>query len=197
MFRSVQKAFDVNKASPIVALRLARLYVQRGNIDKAKDIVKEALEANRTDRRLHFEYAKLLRLSSGTSNEELIYHLQRPFTEGNSNYDAQLLYGRQLFVAGNLAGAQQVFQRLRSAQVRPDTSHKLLYPLDGVFTGRVATLEASYCFVTRDGANDAVYVHSENVGDDVWTGLTLGSRVSFRIAFTMTGPGGFDVQLIA
>ena len=75
--------------------------------------------------------------------------------------------------------------------------HKLLYPIDALFNGRVAGLEASYCFFTRDGMNDPVYAHSENVEGDVWTALTLGSRVSFRIAFTMRGPSAYNVKLVA
>jgi cold shock CspA family protein/uncharacterized protein YciW len=197
VFTSVQKAFDANKTSAIAALRLAKLYARRENTEKAKTILREALEANRTDQRLHFEYVKLLRRSPETSNEELIYHLRRSFTEGDSNYDAQLLYGRQLFIAGDLAGAQQLFQRLRTAQARPEIWHRLLYPLDGVFTGRIAALEASYCFVTRDSTNDQIYAHSDYVKDEVWTALTLGSRVSFRIGFTLRGPNAFNLKLIA
>ncbi|MGO9273645.1 MAG: tetratricopeptide repeat protein [Terriglobia bacterium] len=197
VFKSLQKAFAANRGSPVVALRLARLYSQRDHNEEAKTVLKEALEANRTDRRLHFAYATILRRSPETSNEELIYHLQRSFTEGDSNYDAQLLYGRQLFIAGNLPASQQVFRRLRTARVPPETRHKLLYPIDGVFTGRVAGLEASYCFVTRDGTNDSVYAHSANIKDDVWSTLTFGSRVSFRIGFTMSGANAFNLKLIA
>ena len=35
----------------------------------------------------------LLRLQEGTKGDELAYHLQRAFTRGDTNYDAQLLYG--------------------------------------------------------------------------------------------------------
>ena len=82
VFKSLQKSFAANPGSAVVALRLARLDAQRGNSQEAKVVLKKALEANRTDRRLHFAYATLLRKSPEASNEELIYHLQRSFTEG-------------------------------------------------------------------------------------------------------------------
>jgi cold shock CspA family protein len=68
-----------------------------------------------------------------------------------------------------------------------------MYPLNSWFTGRVVRLEATYGFVARDGINDWVFAHRSNVDAAVWTRIRVGSRVRFRIAFTMKGQGAMDL----
>jgi len=57
-------------------------------------------------------------------------------------------------------------------------------------------MKGSYAFITRDGPADSIYVHATNVPETIWEELTLGTRVRFRIAFTLRGPNAFDLQVI-
>jgi cold shock CspA family protein len=164
-------------------------------LERALKVLQSALEANPAERRLHYSYAKLLRLQEGTKGEELAYHLQRAFTPGDANYDAQLLYGRQLFINGDRDGSKVVFARLRNALVPSDVRDRLLYPLDQTFRGSIARMEATYCFIARDGQADWLYAHRNNMESSVWKDLIWGSRVSFRIAFALRGVNAYDVDL--
>ncbi|MEK7764450.1 MAG: SIR2 family protein [Nitrospirota bacterium] len=192
---ALEKAFQVNPRSTFIALRLSSNHKKHGQFVRAKEILEKALEANPGETRLHYAFSKLLVLEQGTTSDVLIYHLKRSFTEGDSNYDAQLLYGRQLFIDGEIENSKQVFRRLGDAKVSHEVRVRLLYPLDQVFTGSITNLEATYCFIVRDGWNDWIYAHMTNIGDTIWTLLTLGSRMTFRIAFTMKGPSAVDINL--
>jgi tetratricopeptide (TPR) repeat protein len=194
---ALEKAFRGNPRSTFVALRLSSYYKKHGKLERSKEILEQALEANPGESKLHYAFSKLLVLDQGVMPDVLLYHLKRSFTEGDSNYDAQLLYGRQLFINGELDIWKQVFRRLGDASVSHEVRTELSYPLELTFNGSVVNLEATYCFIARDGLSDRIYAHRNNITDQVWKSLMPGSRVTFRMAFTMKGPGAFDVNLVS
>lgn len=166
-----------------------------GSPDKAYEVLQKALGANPGDQKLHYAYANFLRTTNSPKDEELLYHLQRSFTPGDTNYEAQLLYGRQLFISGDLNGAKKVFEQLGKAKVGPELRNKLLYPIDKTYRGTVSRLEATYFFIARDGHNDWIFCNRSNVDEVLWKQLVNGSRVAFRIGFNFRGSGAHDVLL--
>ena len=192
--KALAKAFDANPKNEIVAVRLARQYDAVGQPEKAAAVLKRSLDANPRSRRLHYTLARLLMRRTPEDGENIAYHLQRAFTDGDSNHEAQLLYGRQLFLNGRLEESKAVFRRLSAVRVAPRV---LLFPIEGRhFEGRMSRPQGSYAFITRDGPGDSIYVHAKQVSEDTWNELTLGTRVRFRIAFTLRGPGAFDLKVI-
>jgi len=193
---SLEKAFNINPRNAFFATRLANVYSGQGNIAKAREVLEKALDANPGERKLHYSYAKLLMSIENISGEQLSYHLKRAFTPGDTNYDAQLLYGRQLFVNGDMIGCRELFRQVSAARIGPEIRDKLLYPLDKSFHGKVDRREASYCFIARDGQNDWIYAHRKNIAENVWKLLVVGTRMTFQIAFTLRGPNAFNVQTV-
>jgi tetratricopeptide (TPR) repeat protein len=191
---ALEKAFQTNPRSGFLAVRLAQLYRRDNQIKKAKTTLETALAANPNDRRLHYSYAKLLIDADDTPPEAILYHLQRSFIAGDANYDGQLLFGRYQFVQGAVDKAKETFRSLRDAPTNPDVRFALHYPLEQEFHGEVARLEATYCFIARDGIGDWIYAYRDNVGE-VWTSLSQKTRVAFRIAFSFAGANAFGVRL--
>jgi cold shock CspA family protein len=195
--KALAKAFDANARSEFIAVRLARQYENSGEQQKASDVLRKALEANASSRRLHYTFARHLMKTDPNDGENIAYHLQRSFTEGDNNYEAQLLFGRQLFINGRSDDSRKLFSRLASAKVAPQIKNRLLHPIEGKrFEGRMSRPQGSYAFITRDGPADSIYVHSTNVPENVWDDLTLGTRVRFRIAFTLRGANAFDLEVV-
>lgn len=195
--RALAKAFEANPRNEIVAVRLARQLEGTGQAQKASDVLRKSLEANPSSRRLRYTFARLLMRTTPEDGEGIEYHLRRAFTEGDNNYEAQLLFGRQLFLNGRYDESRSLFRRLSSVRVAPQIKNRLLYPIEGRrFEGRMSRPQGSYGFITRDGPADLIYVHSANVPDDVWDVLTLGTRVRFRIAFALRGTNAFDLEVI-
>lgn len=192
---ALAKAFDANPRNGYIALRLAQIHESRGELADARKVLEKGLGANAADKRLHFAFAKLLMQSPGTTGDELIYHLKRSFTDGDSNHDAQLLYARQLFIKGDLEASRQVFDKLSKAPLPHQFRTRLLYPLENErFTGRIWRIEASYGFIIRDGLGDLIFLHISNVPPGFWKNLAGGDQVEFSLAFTFRGASAFDLQ---
>lgn len=192
---ALQKAFDVNPRSTYLATRLTQCHLAQENTADARTTLERALDANRNDKRLHYAYAKLLVDVGETDSNLLSYHLQRSFTSGDSNFDAQILYGRQLFASGDLAGSKSVFNELGKARVGPNLRNACLYPLAEQFSGGISRKEAAYCFVARDGTNDWIYAHVTDFDSEVWNSLVLGSRVYFQVGFSSQGARACHIHL--
>jgi cold shock CspA family protein len=194
---ALEKAFAANNRSSFIALRLAASYKKKNEFGKAQSTLEKALAATTNEPRLHYAYAKLLTLIKADSPETLQYHFQRSFRDGDSNYDAQVLYGRQLFLMKDYDGSRKVFAKLSEAHLGPAQRNKLLYPIEGqLFQGQVSKREAGYCFIARDGAGDWIYAHASNMDENTWQKLTLGKRVEFKIAFSIRGVKAFEVHLL-
>jgi cold shock CspA family protein len=193
---SLEKAFAANNRNSFLALRLAAVYERRDQVQKSTEILEKALAANNAEKRLHYALARLI-VKSGADTDALLYHLQRSFSEGDLNYDAQVLYGRQLYLNKDFDNSRKIFRSLSQARIGPQYRNKLLYKIDGQrFTGKISKLETSYCFITRDGAGDWVYLHSATVDESMWKGLALGTRVEFGIGFTVRGAAALEVQVL-
>lgn len=193
--KAMEQAFAGNPRSPYLAVRLAKYYSDHDDVTKARETLKRALNANRSERRLHYAYARLLLDHGGTEGDELAYHLQRSFTAGDQNYDAQLLYGRELFAKDHGREAKQIFRKLGNARVAPSTRNQINYPLEGVFHGSVARRETTYCFVAKDGSDDWIHLHRRNAPEGEWESMSIGTRIVFRVGFTFKGASAFEVTL--
>jgi len=189
------EAFNANPRTSFIATRLAAHYKRQGKPAEATAVLEKAINANRNDRILHYEFAKHLMESGSSSGDLLAYHLQRAFSPGDTNYDAQLLYGRQLYENGDRDGSRAVFSRLRDAKLAPHLKRRLLYPIAGTFRGVVIRLEGSYLYINRDGTNDSIYADRDNVAEDVWGNLTIGTRCVYEIAFNFYGTGAQNLRL--
>ena len=193
--KSMKKAFDANPRNSYIALRLADIHESSERVPDAMAVLKRGLEANNSDKRLHFKFGRLLMKSEPGSNDELIYHFRRSFTDGDSNFDGQLLYARQLYLSGDMAESRKVFGSLSKAHIAPQTKSRLLYPIEGErFSGKIWKIETAYGFISRDGAGDSIFMHASNVAPGLWKNLTVGTRVRFSIAFTFKGASAFDVE---
>ncbi len=190
--QALEKALQTNTRSGFIATRLAQLYRKKNENDKAKRVLETALAQNTNDPKLHYGYARLL---MGTSNEmdAVLYHLDRSFKPGDQNYEARLLYARQLYIGGRLDEAKKVFKDLKMAPTSPAVKVGLYYPLVDEFRGEVVRSEITYCFIARDGIGDWIYTYRDNVEQPLNT-LSVRTRVRFRVAFSFNGPSAFDVR---
>lgn len=142
--KALEKAFEANPRSAYIAIRLARHFQDIGDTKRSKGILEKAVDANPGERRLQFALGKLMLDAQISPGDVIEYHLKRSFTKGDSNYEAQLLYGRQLFINGKLDESRDIFRALAKAKVGYNIKRRVVYPLEGVHRGRVAKSEAAY-----------------------------------------------------
>jgi hypothetical protein len=82
-----------------------------------------------------------------------------------------------------------------ASRIDPDFKNNLLYPLKGLFDGSIVRIEGTYAYIGKDGTNDWIYMHRNNVNHIIWNKLTNGSRCHYRIAFNLHGPSAAEVGL--
>jgi replication-associated recombination protein RarA len=191
VFSSLEKAFSANMRNTY------KMYVLKGELKQAKDILEKALDANNNDSKLHYYYSKLLIETEYSDSDAIIYHLQRSFSTGDRNYDARLLYVRQLFIINKMNDEyRSVYSELSKSKVSFDERTKRLYPLKVKFTGQINRIGSTYCLIIREGIGDTIYSRREDIAEEVFLRLTNNTRVYFKIAFNFRGPIAIDVEII-
>ncbi len=199
---ALQRAFEANPRDPYVANRLARSLLNNGDDDEARAVLRTALDGNRGDMRLNFQYGEILRLSGETDVDRLAYHFERAFTPGDRNYEAQFWFARYAFESRDdrLKGrSREVFRSLRTARMGHEARIKVRDLVGGsenptVFQGSIERLEQTYGRIRRDGPGDLIFVHSTQVDEDLWERLRPGDRACFSIGLCMSGPTAVGLE---
>jgi tetratricopeptide (TPR) repeat protein len=203
-FAALKRASTANPRDPYIANRLSRACLQRGEIGDAKETLWRALEGNRGDMRLNFQYGEVLRLSEEVSPEALAYYYERAFTPGDRNYEAQFWFARYAFESSDERlqdKAKRIFRTLRNASMAHPQRVKIRDVIQEkgrpkVFQGAVDRIEQTYGKIRRDGPSDLIFVHSNSVETSVWTSLESGTRVCFAVGFCFNGPTAIEAEVL-
>jgi tetratricopeptide (TPR) repeat protein/cold shock CspA family protein len=192
---ALRRAFSSNPRLDWIAIRLARRLADRGAIEEAKRTLRKCLDENPGSKLAHVNLAMLF-MGHGTDVERslVLDHLRRSFTDGDSNYDAQFWFARELFLQGQYQEASRLFDRLRHAPVPVDHRNRirgLVRLANGVvakFKGVVVKREESYLFVRADSFRKDIFAHMSVVRPEDWEGIRTGGRVHAEVGFNMRGP---------
>lgn len=192
---ALQKAFEKNPRSSYIALRLFYGLKDSGLSQEANSVITRALEANPTERRLHYAYARFLLVGEPRNTDAMLYHSKRSFVPGDKNFDAQLIYARSLFLKNEFVEYKKLLENLRNAYVGYEVKKILRYPTVDTYAGIVTKMESSFLFISLDGTGNWVHLSKESVANELWPKLGNGKRLVFRIAFTFLGTSATDVNL--
>ena len=194
--RAMKQAFARNARNSYVAGMLAKLYDGQGRIDEAEQVLSQAVDADPTNRRMHYDLAKLKMEHHRASDEELKYHFRRSFSApGDRNLDAQLLHARQVFLVDGARASKEWFSPLAAAEVASEKKNTILYSLSDRQFGRVVRKEAYYCLIEWEGTSDWVNCNYRNVESTVWDELRPGDRVEFELGFSMRGANATNIAI--
>ena len=192
-FDALQRAFQANVRDPYIASRLARLYEARNDLGAAEHVLTTALDANRGDRQLNFQYANVLRRAGATSHDVLLYHLRRAFTKWDTNFEAQFWFARFAFESTKEAEreeSKEVFRHLRETPLAHDARIRVRDVIGGESAprslyGRIVRKEYAHGFVELEGTADWVFCHKNHT--PAWDALSIHDRVHCAVGFTFGG----------
>jgi len=200
---ALKKAFAANPRQEWLGLRLASSYEEAGSPTEAKDVLLKTTHEIPTAKQAHFR----LGIMNANSENELDrknskQHFRSAFSNGDTNYMAQLWYGRQLFIELEFQEADKIFETLSS--VRHASSMKLqpraiLTDTNGNpkrFRGEIVTLEAGYVFVQNKEYGRNIFSHETNSEQQEWENLRRGSEVTYEMAFNFKGPCAINIRNI-
>lgn len=193
----LQKAFNSNKNSPFIAIRYATILNYNSETNLELDVLKEALKASPNDRDLHFTIGKILVELDSENINDVLYHLRRSFTIGDSRHDAQFLYARALYMNGQFNDAKSIFEELKNIPIAPHIKRQPRSFLKRTgkkqqFSGIIKKIELSYGFILRDTIGDSIYFNNSESNSELY--LSREDRVTFHIAFTYVGPIAVNIK---
>lgn len=199
---SLKSAFNTNKRDSFIAIRLAKAYIKNNQPEEAEKVLETALEANRNDRKIHYNYAMIKKELGSTDTATLIYHYRRGFTKWDKNYEAQFWYARYCFESdedSKKEEADEIFEKLREAwipyEIRVEVRDKIKQNGNPkVFIGAFGKVERTFGFVSVEGSGREIFVH-KNEADHIWENLKANVRVKFEIGFTLRGPVAVNIEL--
>ena len=198
----LEKAYNLNKRSPYLCLRLADIYEKNDEYDKAIDALEETLRIIPNDKDINFKYALILIKYKPEDLSTIQHHLKRSFTNGDNRYQAQFWYARTIYLIGELEDAKQLFSELSKVKttqlIKNMPRAKVREKGDLIrFKGIISTIESQFGFINRDKIGDDIffYKYQNRPTENIWNSLTKNRRVSFNLAFNFKGPIAVNVRV--
>lgn len=196
---ALQKAFASNKGSPFIAVRLANLYEKENEPEEARKVLSECVDTKPSDKYSNYNLALLLQKYHPEEMADIKIHLRRSFTDGDSNYAAQFWYARLLYLETPFGEAKKYFSSLSQARINPEIRDAIRGVVtDGetntTFYGVIAKKEHSYAFLKRDGYQDTIFIHRNDIYDTLWEQLKEGNRIQFEMGFSYRGPKARNIK---
>lgn len=199
----LEKAFELNKRSPYLCLRLTNLYDQNRKEDKAKDVLEETLKLIPNDKDINFRYAMNLTKNKHPNLETIKHHLKRSFTKGDNRFQAQFWYARTIYLLGEIDDANLLYDSLKDISIIPKIKSR---PRGKVrqnghlvtFKGTIYKIESKFGFLSRDAVGDKIYFYRYEFGSNyktLWNKLKTGTRVKFNLAFNYRGAVAVNIKL--
>jgi SIR2-like domain len=199
---ALKRAFEVSPGRSFAAVRLASYERRHGGEQRAVDILKQSISVNPNNKEVHLALAKILIAKDEYGHrDDVVYHLKRSFTSGDSNLDAQFWYARHNFLYGDREVSLDAFRKLFGAPTPPEYKKRR----EGVvsdetgarrrFLGSVKSLQNSYCFLGCPDLRSDIYANMVSFRDSDWLHITPGVQVTFELAFMFRGPVAINVRL--
>lgn len=197
----LENAYRNNSSSEYLAISLARNKGESGDLAGSTQILRTAIAQTPNSKPLYLALAKNLILENDQSiTPEIIHHLKRSFSPGDTNYDAQFWYGRHNYLYGNRKEAEEIFRKLKSTNLPPNLRRRLQgNSLDSsgmeiVYSGEVVSEHVDFFFIRSTELGDKVFSHISNFYDKSTEDITIGTEVSFNLSFSMRGPCAINVK---
>lgn len=197
----LESFYKNNPTNSTVVRVLAEALSTNEGIDRGVEILKSCVLASPGDMASNLALAKLLMKQNEFQNaHSIISCLRRSFADGDTHYEARLLYARANLLHGDLSRGKSEFESLRNVYI--DNKDKAIYPLEssqGVlkkFTGIVCSKDVGYGFISSPDLRFNSYLRPQNVLGDSWKRLEKGSSVLFSLAFNYKGAVAMNVELV-
>ena len=189
---ALETAFRIKPNLDWLAIRLAKRYSSSGNDTKAIEVLEKSLASGGESKHAHLAVANILRKVKGDQGR-IIENLRKGFVPGDTNFEAQFLYGRELFLANRIGDSKDVFAQLDERapgrfRTKASESATLQNGDPADFHGSISKKEESYGFVRLIDFGVDVFASRADTARSTWEKLRIGSPVKCQISFNRKGP---------
>lgn len=196
-------AFKRNPRLDFIAKRLAKFYEDQGRMTDASLVLKKAVQENPSSKEAHFTIARFYLVHGNEEDKRLVAdHLRRSFTKGDNNFEAQLWYGRELFLNGAYEDSAAIFRDLARSSM-PSSSKNLVRGIveenSGTqrrFSGTIVQIEEAYFFIKPAEFSDNIFAHQARSPELSASDIQRDKKVTFLLGFNARGATAIDVKLV-
>ncbi|MER4947869.1 hypothetical protein J9B73_25840, partial [Klebsiella pneumoniae] len=201
--KALEQSFRKNKDSIYTAVRLARSYFSTNRREEAISLLRSTLSNHPINKTLHFEIAKfLISMDEFTNRDEILTHLKRSFSTGDTHYEARYTYARHEYLYGDIAKSKKEFADLAKIPYPPSALNKVRGDMktpEGnkiIYHGTVSSVHGSFCFINCIEFSENIYVHyTALVNSADWPKIIPGTRISCHIGFSFRGIAGHSLTV--
>jgi tetratricopeptide (TPR) repeat protein len=189
---ALERAFKLNPRQDWLAIRLAKRYAEDGEATKAIEVVQQCLKDNPDSKAAHLELGMLLS-SVEAPREQIIEHFRKSFVTGDTHFEGQFWYARELFLANREHDSIEVFNKLserapgkfRTAAGAPvvRNDEKLV-----TYEGSIARREEGYAFVRLLDFSVDVFASRGDSPKHEWDRMLPSAQIRCNLAFNRRGP---------
>jgi cold shock CspA family protein len=191
-FAAIKRAHELNPSIVPIALRLARVYLERDEIEQAVVTLTGALTRT-SSKELRFELGKLLserpELQPGADAVDL---LEKSFDLDDGAILPRLYLLREYWRRGKAEKYRQLQRSLMKMQAPRNlrSDPRFIIEQNGKqvkFRGVIRRKEADYAFIDPDEGYPDVFLHRLNASDVAFDQLTEGAPIIFAVGFCTKG----------
>lgn len=182
-----------------VAIRLGKVFRERGEREREIAILREALDRDPNDKSAHLELARSLFIQDDFGDRGAAKrHLQLSYVRGDRNLVARFLHASLLYCEGSYDKAMPLFGELEKS--KSDTKLRLSESEDWILdsgknrAGRLVNKLATYSFINLPGAPKNIYAPEHRSYPDNWDALRNLTEVAFDLDFNRKGPLAINVR---
>ena len=195
--QALERAFRLNPRQDWIAVRLALMYQNSGDLQKSQDVLNACLQDNPSSRSVHLELGRVL-IAVG-DGDRAIEHLRRSFVPGDNRYDARFWCARELFLQEQFEEADELFKALHAQapgrfRTRP-TGTVQKHGVAVVYECLVKRKEEGYAFLSLPHFSMGIFASRADSNASEWGKLDKRVRAKCNLAFTRRGPRAISIRL--
>lgn len=169
-------------------------------IDEGIEVLRGAVLISPTDKFASLSLAKMLIKKNEFENSDAILSfLRRSFSDGDSHYEARLLYARCNLLYGDITRGKHEFRLLRDVYLEnKDRPNYIVMNTDGTprrYGGPIISKQAGYGFASSSELRFHVHFGTKGVQPGVWTSMSQGTVIEYNVAFTYRGPVAINIRM--
>ena len=171
-------------------------------LERGIEILRATVLASPGDMAANLAFAKLLMHQDEEANANItLSYLRRSFSDGDTHYEARLLYARACMLYGDIKRGEEEFDLLRRIYIqsrdRPVAPVKVAGNGPKRFSGTVISMGGGFAFLKSPELRFNVFFSKGSLAGGIWQTLSKGKPVAFALAFNYRGPIALDVELTA
>lgn len=199
---SVLESFHKSNPNNSTIVRvLAEALSTNEGLDRGIEILRSCVLSSPGDMAANLALAKLLmKQDEFLHATSILSCLRRSFADGDTHYEARLLYARANLLHGDSTRGRAELESFRSVYI--ENKDKTVYPVElpggnlKQYVGVIFSKSSGFGFISSPELRFNAYLRPQNALDNAWDSLNKGASVRFSLGFNYKGAVALNVEAL-